>query len=619
MAKNEFAAGSTVHTQVGDFVAGSDTYNKYVAQTGDTGWQDAPKTTTPQSTTPTTQQSTTPTTQQNANPQVVKQGSGGYASTTDETGKTSGYTGRLDYYQNGQWYTGENGAYYQDGKLSDAKVKDGAIIRTNGGNYLYRDPNKNATVNNNKLSQIPTDYGKTNLDAWLKAAQQQAIQSADYTTQQNIKELTRAEEDAQKQYQTQRNQIDIDEAKAKDNQALYAEARGDKGGIGAAQYDSIMNTAANNRAQVQRAQTQLSTDTARQIADLRAQGEFEKADALLTLTQSYLSQLISLEQYALNYNLSVAQFNAGLDQWAEEYKLNVANITGVYNGNLTLQGQQYQDNKNAAIDQRNAETGTTLLNNGVMPSAVQLKAMGMSEAEAQAIIDAKTTADAKQMAQTEVELALNAGYLIDEATATAAGLNYETIKGIHEAKQAAASATAAADAQKTASEKAEKQVTAMIAAGKTPDASLCEAAGWDYDTCKTLAEAKAAELAKKSSGNGSGKGKYSSVSVESLINAGVGSEAEAVAAFVQAGYDESVAKELGYEFTATLESQAGKGMPNEQFTAYRTLLGNLLAAGDTAKAEDRLGRMFGDLSASQQQNIRRFLIGYGYDYPIDRY
>lgn len=462
-----------------------------------------------------TQQGTN--TQQTATPQVVKQGSGGYASTTDAAGKVSGYTGYRDTIVGDQVV--KDGAYYQNGQLV-TPLADGTVVRTNGGDFVYNNPNKNSTADRNKVHQIPTNYGQANLDAWLKAAQQQATQAADFATQQGIKELTRAEEEAQKQFQTQRNQIDIDEAKAKDNQALYAEARGDKGGIGAAQYDSIMNTAANNRLQVQQAQTKLSTDTARQISDLRSQGEFEKADALLQLTQNYLSQLISMEQFALNYNLSAAQFNASLDQWAQEYNLKVADLTGVYNGNLTLQGQQYQDNRNAAIDQRNANAGATLLESGIMPSDAQLAAMGYSREEAQAIIDAKTAADAKQTALAEVEMAMNAGILIDEKTAAAAGLNYETIKGVHEAKLAAANASAQKDAAKTA----ESQVTAMIKAGRVPNRSLVEQAGWDYDTVVTLAEAEAAQIASKNKGaGGDGKGKYN-IDFASLYKEGVTSD-----------------------------------------------------------------------------------------------
>ena len=233
------------------------------------------------------------------------------------------------------------------------------------------------------------------LDQWLQAAQQQQTNTIDWGTSQAVNELVRAQQEAEEQYQTQRNQIAIDEAKAKDNQALYAEARGDKGGIGAAQYDTIMNTAAQNRLSVNSAQTKLASDTARQIADLRAQGEYEKADALLQLTQTYLSQLISLEQWSMEYNLSVAQFNASLEQWAKEYDLKVADLMGSYNGQPTLSGQQfaftqqqYQDELNAQNKDRLASAGETLLAAGIMPSDSQLDALGLTKDQAQTFISA---------------------------------------------------------------------------------------------------------------------------------------------------------------------------------------------------------------------------------------
>ena len=234
------------------------------------------------------------------------------------------------------------------------------------------------------------------LDQWLQNAQQQQINKIDYGTNQAVLELIRQEQDAQGQYQEQRNQIAIDEAKAKDNQALYAEARGDKGGIGQAQYDAIMNTAAQNRLQVNQAQTKLATDTARQIADLRAQGEYEKADALLQLSQQYLSQLINLEQWSMEFGLSVAQFNASLQQWAAEYEMAVADITGNFRGTPTLQYQQYQDE--LALKQQNqmASAGETLLAAGIMPSASQLAAMGLSMEQAQSYLTAAQLAAAKK-------------------------------------------------------------------------------------------------------------------------------------------------------------------------------------------------------------------------------
>ena len=267
----------------------------------------------------------------------------------------------------------------------------------NGGNV-----NLNAGVNPG--SGATGGYGgsmQNYLDQWYQSAQQQQQNTVDFGTNQAILELLRAQQDAEAQYQEQRNQIAIDEAKAKDNQALYAEQRGDKGGIGAAQYDTIMNTAAQNRLQVNSAQTKLATDTSRQIADLRAQGEYEKADALLTLSQQYLSQLMSLEQWAAEYNLSVAQFNASLQQWQAEYDLKVADLLGSYNGQQTLSAkqfafnqQQYYDEQQAAQEQKLASAGEILLAAGIMPSASQLSAMGMTTTEAQSYITAQKVAAA---------------------------------------------------------------------------------------------------------------------------------------------------------------------------------------------------------------------------------
>ena len=234
------------------------------------------------------------------------------------------------------------------------------------------------------------------LDQWLQNAQQQQVNKIDYGTNQAVLDLIRQQQDAQGVYQEQRNQIAIDEAKAKDNQALYAEARGDKGGIGQAQYDQIMATAAQNRLQVSQAQQKLATDTARQIADLRAQGEYEKADALLQLSQQYLSQLINLEQWAMEYNLSVAQFNEAVRQWEAEYKMQEASITGYYKGAPTLQYQQYQNE--LALTQQNqmASAGETLLSAGIMPSASQLAAMGITQEQAQSYITAAQLAAAQK-------------------------------------------------------------------------------------------------------------------------------------------------------------------------------------------------------------------------------
>ena len=305
----------------------------------------------------------------------------------------------VDYYnQNGgqQMVTQDQLNLILGGGNSSSGGPGGSGAPTLGGNSASTIINGNGTSANVSNAYNPNGSLGDYLDQWLSSAQQQQTNQIDYATNQAVQDLIRQQQDAQATYQSQQNQIAIDEAKAKDNQALYAEARGDKGGIGAAQYDAIMNTAAQNRLAVSQAQTKLATDTARQIADLRAQGEYEKADALLQLSQTYLSQLISMEQWAMEYNLSVAQFNASLQQWEAEFKMAEAGITGTYKGSPTLQYQQYQDELALTQQSQLASAGETLLSAGIMPSASQLSAMGITQEQAQSYITAAQLAAAQK-------------------------------------------------------------------------------------------------------------------------------------------------------------------------------------------------------------------------------
>ena len=232
-------------------------------------------------------------------------------------------------------------------------------------------------LNQQQNLQVPNFSGL--LDQWLEAAKQQQQNQIDYAVNQGVADLERAEEDAQEHFQTQQNQVSEDEAKALDNQALYAEARGDRGGIGQAQYGQIQAQAMQNRQAINTARTKLSTDTARAIADLRAQGEFQKADALLQLTQTYLSQLIQLQQWGAEYSLNVQQFNAQLQQWEKEFELSVGDLMGEYQGKPTWSAQQAE--KNTLV-----ESGMAALSVGVRPSAAQQQAMGYTDAQIDAIL-----------------------------------------------------------------------------------------------------------------------------------------------------------------------------------------------------------------------------------------
>jgi hypothetical protein len=240
----------------------------------------------------------------------------------------------------------------------------------------------------NKIDHVSSADMESILQQLTDSQKQQSDKSIDYSVQQSVNELNRAMEDAADDYQTQRDQVAASEAQALDNQALYAETRGDRGGIGQAQYASIQNSAAQNMLTVNQAQTQLATDTARQVEDLRAQGEFQKADNLLSITQSYLSQLLSLKQWAIETNLSVDEFNTQLDEWLENFKmsaqqyltsteLSAAELTGMF-----ADGTRTRTAQNELIDAL-ANSGSSMLNAGIMPTAQQLEAMGMTEAQAQ--------------------------------------------------------------------------------------------------------------------------------------------------------------------------------------------------------------------------------------------
>ena len=208
-----------------------------------------------------------------------------------------------------------------------------------------------------------------------------AVLAADYAVAQGVKALDRNLQDSRAKFQTQRNQVNADEAKALDNQVLYAEARGDRGGIGMSQYGGIQNTAAANRQVINSAEVKLQTDTARQIADLRAQGEFEKADKVLAIGNKYLTELQNLEKWAKEKNVGVQEFNAKLRQWENEYLLKVgeyltdAEVQAAKLFGVAANGAETADYR-SKVNDRYAAGAKAMMSAGIVPSAAQLEAIG---------------------------------------------------------------------------------------------------------------------------------------------------------------------------------------------------------------------------------------------------
>ena len=259
-----------------------------------------------------------------------------------------------------------------------------------GSGYTKVELPKGQTVS---VPKADTAALEAQLKETLEAAKTQAGAAIDARVDQSVRELQQTQQQAEAGFDAQRRRIDLEEALGKDARALYAEVRGDRGGIGAAQYDSISNAAAENRLAVSREQRRLAADTAAKITQLRAQGEYEKADQTLELTQDYLSRLTSLAQWAAEYDLNAAKFQENVSQWRAEYETEQQKLAGQ---RLEQEAEQAE-----TVRKNLAQTGKTLLDLGIMPSASQLEAMGMDENQAATYLAAaKVTAAEKSSGKT---------------------------------------------------------------------------------------------------------------------------------------------------------------------------------------------------------------------------
>jgi hypothetical protein len=168
-------------------------------------------------------------------------------------------------------------------------------------------------VSHLKAETADTAQMEQALEAWRSEQERAHTAQVERSTAQAEAELAEAQRTAEEALDAQRAAVDLEERRSKDDQALYAHLRGDQGGIGAAQYDAITAAAAKNRQSLRTARTRLAADTAKEMAALRARGEYEKAQALLELSQEYLERLQEIRIWAQEENLSVEKFNAQLE------------------------------------------------------------------------------------------------------------------------------------------------------------------------------------------------------------------------------------------------------------------------------------------------------------------
>ena len=205
------------------------------------------------------------------------------------------------------------------------------------------------------------------------AARQQQEAAVDYDTGKNVRQAVRDYEDAQPGYLEAYGGETRDMYQAMDNAALTARASGEYGGVGTARVMEARNDYLARRQALSLEQEKLATDTMRSVADLRARGEFDKADALLKAGQGELRALYE-EAVRLDDNRwSNRKYETA--QRREDETIAREDAAALASEEQTA--RQYLQ-----------RLGQTFLNAGVMPSGEMLEAMGLSRDLAQSYISA---------------------------------------------------------------------------------------------------------------------------------------------------------------------------------------------------------------------------------------
>ena len=220
------------------------------------------------------------------------------------------------------------------------------------------------------------------------AADQQIKTNMNYETQQAADQLRRALQDAQGSYEDAIARQLIETQQARDAQALRNQVNGDRGGIGSAQVDSIVNTGAKNREAIAAQQRQLSTDTARQLADLRAQGKYEEANQLLQSAQQRLAALyeeqVRLQQMQETQKSTLASLGSQYLSAGLVPNQAMLDAMGIDAQTAQLYADYAKQQNNAS---QLAALGSEYLSAGLMPNQAMLDALGIDAATAQQYID----------------------------------------------------------------------------------------------------------------------------------------------------------------------------------------------------------------------------------------
>ena len=216
-------------------------------------------------------------------------------------------------------------------------------------------------------------YGASNTDSYTEAitrqyadavAENQKATDANVASgQENLNLISKAGDAA---YQDTFNAVKQDYKDAKAVQSGIEQNNGNRQGIGSSQYGVAENTYDVQKASIEAARAQLQKDVSRQVADLKAQGEYAKADAALQAAQQQFQQMYA-DALRVDTNL----------------RSNYEYQTGLQREDESIQREQDQNEITWL-----RKMGEALMAKGVTPPDNMLNAMGIDSAAAANYINA---------------------------------------------------------------------------------------------------------------------------------------------------------------------------------------------------------------------------------------
>ena len=221
------------------------------------------------------------------------------------------------------------------------------------------------------------------LEELYAAQRRQTLANLNNAYQQNVNAINRAGEGVDARYQNARNQAAGASELAARNFAEYAAASGLNSGAGGQAELARNVTLQNNLNDINTAEAEVYADLELQLAN--AEMEYNNAIAQAEASNDFaLAESLYQEKVRVQQEL--------VNQQMQQYEMDLQNRQLAFQQQQAeIANQQWQQQFDYGVEQDRksalAAAGAGLLNQGVMPGAEQLEAMGLSAEEAQAYIN----------------------------------------------------------------------------------------------------------------------------------------------------------------------------------------------------------------------------------------